>query len=246
MLFEGIIEHGKRRQLLRKREIEKRVARENRNMAEIAHSSIVQTKEKVFYDTLKRLMDVVCSLAALVLLSPLFLITAIAIKREDQGPVIFAQDRTGKNGKVFRMYKFRSMYVDAEKRRNELLAQNEADGPLFKIAEDPRITKVGRFIRKTSIDELPQLVNILKGEMSFVGPRPLVTYEQNQCNEYQAQRLLVKPGLTCIWQVSGRSDTKFDELIEMDLEYIRNRSLWLDIKLILKTVVVVFTHKGAY
>ena len=135
MLFEGIIEHGKRRQLLRKREIEKRVARENRNMAEIAHSSIVQTKEKVFYDTLKRLMDVVCSLAALVLLSPLFLITAIAIKREDQGPVIFAQDRTGKNGKVFRMYKFRSMYVDAEKRRNELLAQNEADGPLFKIVK---------------------------------------------------------------------------------------------------------------
>ena len=178
-------------------------------MAEIAHSSIVQTKEKVFYDTLKRLMDVVCSLAALVLLSPLFLITAIAIKREDQ-------------------------------------AQNEADGPLFKIAEDPRISKVGRFIRKTSIDELPQLVNILKVEMSIVGPRPLVTYEQNQCNEYQAQRLLVKPGLTCIWQVSGRSDTKFDELIEMDLEYIRNRSLWLDIKLILKTVVVVFTHKGAY
>jgi lipopolysaccharide/colanic/teichoic acid biosynthesis glycosyltransferase len=138
------------------------------------------------------------------------------------------------------------MYVDAEKRRSELLARNEADGPLFKIADDPRVTKVGRFIRRTSIDELPQLVNILKGEMSIVGPRPLVTYEQNQCTEYQAQRLLVKPGLTCIWQVSGRSDTSFDELIEMDLEYIRNQSLWLDIKLILKTVVVVFTHKGAY
>lgn len=191
-------------------------------------------------------MDVVCSAAALAVLSPIFLAVAVAIKLEDKGPVIFTQNRTGKDGKVFRMYKFRSMYVDAEKRRSELLARNEADGPLFKIADDPRVTKVGRFIRRTSIDELPQLVNILKGEMSIVGPRPLVTYEQNQCTEYQAQRLLVKPGLTCIWQVSGRSDTSFDELIEMDLEYIRNQSLWLDIKLILKTVVVVFTHKGAY
>ena len=194
----------------------------------------------------KRIMDVVCSAAALAVLSPIFLAVAVAIKLEDKGPVIFTQNRTGKDGKVFRMYKFRSMYVDAEKRRSELLARNEADGPLFKIADDPRVTKVGRFIRRTSIDELPQLVNILKGEMSIVGPRPLVTYEQNQCTEYQAQRLLVKPGLTCIWQVSGRSDTSFDELIEMDLEYIRNQSLWLDIKLILKTVVVVFTHKGAY
>ena len=191
-------------------------------------------------------MDVVCSAAALAVLSPIFLAVAVAIKLEDKGPVIFTQNRTGKDGKVFRMYKVRSMYVDAEKRRSELLARNEADGPLFKIADDPRVTKVGRFIRRTSIDELPQLVNILKGEMSIVGPRPLVTYEQNQCTEYQAQRLLVKPGLTCIWQVSGRSDTSFDELIEMDLEYIRNQSLWLDIKLILKTVVVVFTHKGAY
>lgn len=191
-------------------------------------------------------MDVVCSAAALAVLSPIFLAVAVAIKLEDKGPVIFTQNRTGKDGRVFRMYKFRSMYVDAEKRRSELLARNEADGPLFKIADDPRVTKVGRFIRRTSIDELPQLVNILKGEMSIVGPRPLVTYEQNQCTEYQAQRLLVKPGLTCIWQVSGRSDTSFDELIEMDLEYIRNQSLWLDIKLILKTVVVVFTHKGAY
>lgn len=214
-------------------------------MAEIAQR-IVQIEDKTFYEICKRIMDVVCSLLGLILLSPLFLITAIAIKREDKGPVIFAQNRTGKDGKVFRMYKFRSMFVDAEKRRAELLAKNEADGPLFKMADDPRITKVGKFIRRTSIDELPQLVNILKGEMSIVGPRPLVTYEQDQCNEYQAQRLLVKPGLTCIWQVSGRSDTKFDELIEMDLEYIRKRSLWLDIKLILKTVVVVFTHKGAY
>lgn len=214
-------------------------------MAEIAQQ-IVKAESRGAYEIIKRIMDVVCSLAALVVLSPIFLITALAIKIEDKGPVIFAQNRAGKDGQPFRMYKFRSMYVDAEKRRNELLAQNEADGPLFKIANDPRITKVGRFIRKTSIDELPQLWNILKGQMSIVGPRPLVTYEQSQCNEYQAQRLLVKPGLTCIWQVSGRSDTKFDELIEMDLEYIRNRSLWLDIKLIIKTVVVVFTHKGAY
>ena len=214
-------------------------------MAEIANCA-VQAESRLFYHICKRIMDVVCSAAALAVLSPIFLAVAVAIKLEDKGPVIFTQNRTGKDGKVFRMYKFRSMYVDAEKRRSELLAQNEADGPLFKIADDPRVTKVGRFIRRTSIDELPQLVNILKGEMSIVGPRPLVTYEQNQCTEYQAQRLLVKPGLTCIWQVSGRSDTSFDELIEMDLEYIRNQSLWLDIKLILKTVVVVFTHKGAY
>ena len=214
-------------------------------MAEIANCA-VQAESRLFYHICKRIMDVVCSAAALAVLSPIFLAVAVAIKLEDKGPVIFTQNRTGKVGKVFRMYKFRSMYVDAEKRRSELLARNEADGPLFKIADDPRVTKVGRFIRRTSIDELPQLVNILKGEMSIVGPRPLVTYEQNQCTEYQAQRLLVKPGLTCIWQVSGRSDTSFDELIEMDLEYIRNQSLWLDIKLILKTVVVVFTHKGAY
>ncbi|MCI9458148.1 MAG: sugar transferase [Oscillospiraceae bacterium] len=214
-------------------------------MAEIANCA-VQAESRLFYHICKRIMDVVCSAAALAVLSPIFLAVAVAIKLEDKGPVIFTQNRTGKDGKVFRMYKFRSMYVDAEKRRSELLARNEADGPLFKIADDPRVTKVGRFIRRTSIDELPQLVNILKGEMSIVGPRPLVTYEQNQCTEYQAQRLLVKPGLTCIWQVSGRSDTSFDELIEMDLEYIRNQSLWLDIKLILKTVVVVFTHKGAY
>lgn len=214
-------------------------------MAEIANCA-VQAESRLFYRICKRFMDVVCSAAALAVLSPIFLAVAVAIKLEDKGPVIFTQNRTGKDGRVFRMYKFRSMYVDAEKRRSELLARNEADGPLFKIADDPRVTKVGRFIRRTSIDELPQLVNILKGEMSIVGPRPLVTYEQNQCTEYQAQRLLVKPGLTCIWQVSGRSDTSFDELIEMDLEYIRNQSLWLDIKLILKTVVVVFTHKGAY
>ena len=214
-------------------------------MAEIANCA-VQAESRLFYHICKRIMDVVCSAAALAVLSPIFLAVAVAIKLEDKGPVIFTQNRTGKDGKVFRMYKFRSMYVDAEKRRSELLARNEADGPLFKIADDPRVTKVGRFIRRTSIDELPQLVNILKGEMSIVGPRPLVTYEQNQCTEYQAQRLLVKPGLTCIWQVSGRSDTSFDELIEMDLEYIRNQSLWLDIKLILKTVVVVVTHNGAY
>ncbi len=208
--------------------------------------NMIQTESKKRYDILKRALDIVCSVIALVALSPIFLVTAMAIKLEDRGPVIFSQDRTGKGGRVFRMYKFRSMCVGAEKQRNQLLDRNEADGPLFKIADDPRVTRVGRFIRRTSIDELPQLVNILKGEMSVVGPRPLVTYEQAACSEYQAQRLLVKPGLTCIWQVSGRSDTKFDEFIEMDLEYIRNRSLWLDIKLVFQTVVVVFTHRGAY
>lgn len=194
----------------------------------------------------KRAMDMVCSVAGLVLLWPVFLITAAAILLEDGGPVIYSQERTGMGGKTFRMYKFRSMCRDAEKKREELLMQNELDGPVFKIRKDPRITRVGKFIRRTSIDELPQLWNILKGEMSLVGPRPLVTYETEQCDEYQKQRLLAKPGLTCYWQCCGRNDVPFGEWVEMDLKYIREASLWLDIRLILKTVRTVLKGEGAY
>lgn len=156
-------------------------------------------RQRKGYLIAKRAMDMVCSVAGLLLLWPVFLITAAAILLEDGGPVIYTQERTGLQGKVFRMYKFRSMCRDAEKKREELLKENELDGPVFKIRKDPRITRVGRFIRKTSIDELPQLWNILKGEMSLVGPRPLATYETEQCDEYQKQRLLAKPGLTCYW-----------------------------------------------
>jgi lipopolysaccharide/colanic/teichoic acid biosynthesis glycosyltransferase len=201
---------------------------------------------KPVFDTVKRIMDVICSLMAILVLLPFMIIIAAAIMVDDFGNPIFVQRRTGKDGKIFRMLKFRSMYMDAEKRRSELLEFNEVDGPIFKLREDPRMTKVGKLLRRTSMDELPQLFNILLGSMSVVGPRPLVTYEQAGCNPYQANRLLVKPGLSCYWQVSGRSDTTFDEMIELDLKYIKERGIFTDINIIIKTVVVVLQSKGAY
>lgn len=194
----------------------------------------------------KRLFDIVCSLLALIALSPVFAITALAIKLEDGGSPIFAQTRIGKNGKPFKMYKFRSMCVNAEKKLEELQSLNEADGPVFKIEKDPRITKVGEFIRKTSIDELPQLINILKGDMSIVGPRPPLENEVKEYNSYQRGRLAVKPGLTCYWQCSGRSNIGFDQWVELDLKYIRERGFFKDIEIILRTVPAVLFHKGAY
>ena len=173
------------------------------------------------------------------------LITAFAIYIEDPGKMIFVQERNGLNGKVFRMYKFRSMCKDAPKMRAAMESQNELDGPAFKIKDDPRVTKVGRFIRKTSIDELPQLVNILKGDMSVVGPRPLPTYETDQLTEAQRQRLLAKPGLVCYWQIQGRSDTSFDEWMQMDFDYINDASFCTDIKIILSAVPAVLLGKGA-
>ena len=205
----------------------------------------IQFIRKPFYDFVKRIADIILSALGMVFLSPVFLLIAVLIKAEDKGPVFFAQDRTGRNGKVFKMYKFRSMRVNAEKQRNDLLNQNEADGPLFKIQKDPRITKIGGFIRKTSIDELPQFLNIFKGDMTIIGPRPFVTYEQEQFDEYQSQRLLVKPGLTCYWQTNGRSDCPFEKMIEYDLDYVRNRSFKVDIKLFFKTIKVVFKCIGA-
>lgn len=204
------------------------------------------SRKSIMYYFLKRLFDVIMSFFALVVLIPVFLVVAIMIKTEDGGRVFYVQDRTGLNGKVFRMYKFRSMCKDAEKIHKQLLSKNELDGPAFKMKDDPRVTKVGKFIRRTSIDELPQLVNIIKGEMSIVGPRPLPTYETEQCNEYQNQRLLVKPGLTCYWQCCGRNDIAFDEWMELDLKYIREAGILTDCKLILKTVKAVVRSEGAY
>lgn len=200
--------------------------------------------EKPVYDFFKRTFDVVCSLIALVVLSPLLLVIAIAIVIDDFGNPIFVQERTGLHSKTFKMLKFRSMKVNAESERSALLAQNEADGPIFKIADDPRVTKVGKFIRKTSIDELPQLLNILKGEMSIIGPRPLPTYEQAACNEYQQKRLLVKPGLSCYTALDKKSEENFDYWIELDMKYIRERSFLTDIKIIFKTIGVVLGHKN--
>lgn len=198
------------------------------------------------YCFFKRIGDITLSAAALVILSPILLLAALLIKLEDGGNVIYIQERNGINGKVFRMYKFRSMCVNAEKIHKDLLDQNELDGPAFKMKNDPRITKIGKFIRKTSIDELPQLINIIKGDMSIVGPRPLPTYETVQCNEYQNQRLLVKPGLTCYWQCCGRNNISFDEWIEMDLRYIREAGILTDMKLIVKTFGAVIRSDGAY
>lgn len=198
------------------------------------------------YCKVKRAFDVVSSLCAMVVLSPVFLATAIAIKCEDpKGPVVFSQDRVGKDGKIFRMYKFRSMYVDAEERLKELQDLNEADGPVFKIKNDPRITKVGHFIRKYSIDELMQLVNVFKGDMSVVGPRPALPNEVAQYDDLAKQRLAVKPGLSCYWQVSGRSNLSFEEWMQLDVKYINEMSVWTDIKIIALTVPAVLKGEGA-
>ena len=203
-------------------------------------------KRSSVYSATKRVFDVSCSLVGLVALLPVFLITGIAIYLEDRGSVFFVQERNGINGEVFRMYKFRSMRMDAEAIRKSMQEDNELDGPAFKLKHDPRITKVGRFIRKTSIDELPQLINIIKGEMSIVGPRPLPVYETAGLNLYQRRRLTVKPGLTCYWQCSGRNDIPFDKWMELDMKYIKDASVLTDLKIILKTVKAVLCGDGAY
>ena len=201
----------------------------------------IQTNNSIFYIVSKRIIDIIGSLAGLIFLSPLFLIVAILIKLEDpKGKVFFSQERNGKYPATFKMYKFRSMVHNAEELLEKLKDQNEQTGPVFKMQEDPRITRVGKFIRKTSIDELPQLFNVLMGDMSLVGPRPPIPREVEQYTTYQMQRLGVKPGLTCLWQVGGRNSVDFDGWVELDIEYIKNRSLWLDIKLIIKTVFVLF------
>ncbi|QJA09405.1 sugar transferase [Romboutsia sp. CE17] len=206
----------------------------------------VNLRENKLYLFLKRVIDIVGSLCGLIILSPVFLIVAILIKLEDpKGKIFFSQERNGLNGKIFNMYKFRSMVHNAEELLEQLQEQNEQTGPVFKIKNDPRITKIGRFIRKTSIDELPQLINILKGDMSIVGPRPPIPREVDQYTDYQMQRLLVKPGLTCYWQVGGRNEIGFDEWVELDIKYIEERNLWIDIKLIFKTVFVLFGDKTA-
>ena len=200
----------------------------------------------IIYLTLKRLMDIIGAGVGLILASPIMLIVAILIKLEDpKGPIFFSQIRNGAYPTTFKMYKFRSMYIDAEERLQELMHLNEQSGPTFKIKDDPRITKVGKFIRKTSLDELPQLFNVLKGDMSLVGPRPAIPREVEQYTDYQKQRLFVKPGLTCIWQVSGRNNIEFDQWVELDIQYIKTRNLWLDIKLILLTIPALLGDENA-
>lgn len=201
---------------------------------------------KPAYEVCKRIFDLVMSAFALVVLSPVFLIVAIAIKCEDGGKAFYCQTRLTKDGKKFQMYKFRSMCPDADKKLDELMDQNEMTGPAFKIRNDPRVTRVGDFIRKTSIDELPQLVNIIKGDMSIIGPRPPLPREVEQYTPYQMHRLDVKTGLACYHECQGRSDSRdFDEWVESDLRYIRERSMLTDLKIIFMTIRVVLTGKGA-
>ena len=197
------------------------------------------------YKFLKRGIDVIASLCGLILLSPILLVIMVLIKLESKGPVIFSQERVGRYGKKFKMYKFRSMVVNAEELKKNLEAQNEMSGPMFKMKDDPRVTKVGRFIRKTSLDEIPQLVNILKGDMSLVGPRPSLPKEVEQFESWMHKRHEVKPGLTCYWQVSGRNNIDFEEWMKLDIKYVDERNIWIDIKLIFKTVLVLFGDKNA-
>ncbi len=193
----------------------------------------------------KRAFDIILALTFLVILSPVLILTMIAIKLESRGPIFFSQTRSGVNGRKFTLYKFRSMIVGAEMKKKHIEKMNEMDGPVFKIKSDPRITKIGRIIRKFSIDELPQLFNVLKGDMSIVGPRPPIPVEVEMYELWQRRRLSLKPGLTCIWQVSGRNNINFDRWMEMDLEYIDKWSLWLDFKILFKTFFVVLFGYGA-
>lgn len=194
---------------------------------------------------IKRVIDIAGALFGILLLSPLMIGAAILIKMSSKGPIFFKQKRMTKGGETFDMWKFRTMIVDADKLKDQLASQNEMSGPVFKIKNDPRITPVGRFLRKYSIDELPQLFNVLFGDMSLVGPRPPVYREVVKYRRWQARRLTVKTGLTCIWQISGRNQIDFENWMRMDLQYIDQWSLWMDIKILFKTVAVVVKGDGA-
>jgi exopolysaccharide biosynthesis polyprenyl glycosylphosphotransferase len=194
---------------------------------------------------IKRLLDLVASAVAVIILMPLMVVVAIAIRLTSRGPVLYKQERVGLYGRPFHMLKFRSMVVNADELKAKLLALNEQSGPVFKLQRDPRVTAVGRFIRKYSIDELPQLINVLRGEMALVGPRPPIPSEVERYEAWQRRRLSVRPGLTCLWQVSGRNRISFEDWMYLDMQYIDHWSLSQDLRLILKTVPVVLTGRGA-
>lgn len=213
--------------------------------SKIIYLDDLRLKPKPVYDFFKRIFDIILSLAAIIVLSPVMLVVGLMVFLQDFHNPFFVQKRMTKDGQVFKMLKFRSMCIDAEDKLSDLMEQNEVDGPAFKMENDPRVTKVGSFIRKTSLDELPQLFNILSGSMSIVGPRPPIPSEVEEYTPYQMKRLSVKSGLTCYWQCSGRSNIGFDEWINMDLRYIRERSVFTDVKIILKTFKAVLMRDGA-
>lgn len=205
-----------------------------------------KVQSRYFYIFTKRILDIIFSLIGLIVLSPVFLIVSIWIKLCDNGPVFYVQERVGLNGKRFNIYKFRSMYVNADLLLEKLKQKNEVQGPMFKIKYDPRVTSVGKFIRRTSIDELPQLVNVLKGDMSLVGPRPPLPSEVAQYSEYDLQRLWVIPGCTGLWQATERNNVGFDEMVNLDLEYVEKSSIFFDARIVLMTIFVMINPNSAY
>lgn len=210
------------------------------------HANSLSDHRRLFYEAMKRGIDICGALVGLTLTLPVMLIAAIGVKLSDGGPILFCQTRVGRGGRLFDIYKFRSMVVNAEDLKFNLLDQNEhPDDRTFKIMNDPRITKIGHILRRLSIDEFPQFWNVLRGDMSLVGPRPSLPSEVVLYQPADFERLSVKPGITCIWQVSGRSKLAFDEQLKLDIKYIRTRTLWLDIKIILKTLPVVMIGEGA-
>ncbi len=194
----------------------------------------------------KRALDVLAAVLGMVVFGPLMLALGLIVRLDSNGPMFYRSRRTGRNGRIFTFYKLRSMAVDAHERRSELLHLNEVQGPIFKIRKDPRVTRIGGWLRRTSLDELPQLLNVLKGDMSLVGPRPPLPEEVERYEPWQRRRLDVQPGITCLWQISGRSRIGFEEWMRLDLEYIRHRSFGLDLKILLRTVPAVLSREGAY
>ncbi|MCC2667836.1 MAG: Undecaprenyl-phosphate galactosephosphotransferase [Armatimonadetes bacterium] len=217
------------------------VENQGERLSDLGHIPTVHVPHAVA----KRTVDILVSLIALTLGFPIFLLVALLVKVTSQGPVLFKQTRVGVGGRLFTCYKYRSMYLDAEARLEEVRHLNELSGPVFKIKNDPRITPVGRFIRKASLDELPQFLNVLRGEMSLVGPRPPIPEEVRKYGARERGRLAVRPGLTCLWQIGGRSSVDFEHWVELDLAYIRTMSFWGDLVILLKTIPAVLTARGA-
>ena len=200
----------------------------------------------ITYRKRKRLLDIFGSLFLILLLSPVMLVIAALVKLTSKGPVLYTSKRIGRMGRTFDFYKFRSMYLDADARLAEVLDKNEKDGPIFKMHDDPRITRLGRFLRRTSLDELPQLFNVFRGDMSLVGPRPPLPHEVEKYDEYAMERLSVRPGMTCYWQIMGRSNLSFTEWMELDHKYLEEMSVFTDLKILLKTPIAVIKGDGAY
>ena len=203
-------------------------------------------KSRFIYHGIKRIFDIVAAACGIIILSPLMIIIAVLIKAEDHGPIFYKQVRVGKNGKTFKMYKFRSMFVNADQMLAELKEQNDVEGPMFKMKDDPRITRIGHFIRKHSLDELPQFFNVIKGEMSLVGPRPPLPAEVAEYSDYDKQRLYVMPGCTGLWQATERNEVGFNEMVQLDIQYIQRASFMFDLWIIWKTIEIIIKPNGSY